>query len=62
MDKNIFSSIVGTVSYLDTDVVDAASLVLLEEAGNGTLLTKRVKQLQLCVGKVYKHCCYAVLW
>ena len=43
MDKNIFSSIVGTVSYLDTDVVDAASLVLLEEPSNGTLITKRVE-------------------
>ena len=34
---------------LDTDVVNAPSLVLLQESSYGRLLSKRMQQFQLCV-------------
>ena len=34
---------------LDTDVVNASSLVLLQESSYGRLLSKRMQQFQFCV-------------
>ena len=46
---------------LDTNVMNASRLILLQEPGNWRFLSQRMKQLQFSVWQLYKHCCHTVL-
>jgi hypothetical protein len=46
---------------LDTDMMNATRLVLVEESLDGGVLTVRMEKLDLGVAQLYEHCVHSVL-